>query len=91
MNLFIIILQLPIEAAISACQEELRNIGEVAALTDNGFLMRSSLKASEVRDYIKDHISPQRCFVTKVGHGAAWNNVLVPNSVIKEWYESIDF
>lgn len=93
MNLYVIIMQLPGSVEASACQEELRNIGEISALIDNGlgFLMRTSLKATEVRDYIKDHINPQRCFVTKVNHGAAWSNVLVPNSVIKEWYESIDF
>lgn len=91
MNLYIVILQLSGGAAMSECQEELRNIGEVAALTENSFLMRTAMKATEVRDYIRDHVSPQRSFVTKVNHGAAWNNVLVPNSVIKEWYESIDF
>lgn len=91
MNLYIIMLQLPEGMANSTCQEELRNIGEVAALIDNGFLLRTSMKATEVRDYIRDHINPQRSYVTKVSHGAAWSNVLVPNSVIKEWYKSIDF
>lgn len=91
MNLFVIMLQLPEGMANSTCQEELRNLGEVAALIDNGFLLRTSMKATEVRDFIRDHINPQRSYVTKVNHGAAWSNVLVPNSVIKEWYESIDF
>ena len=91
MNIYIVLLQLSEGMAMSTCQEELRNIGEVAALVDNGFLIRTSAKATDVRDYIRDHINPQRCFVTKVNHGAAWSNVLVPNSVIKEWYESLDF
>ncbi len=91
MNIYLVVLHLPEGMAMSACQEELRNIGEVAVLTDNSFLMRTSAKATDVRDYIRDIINPQRCFVTKVNHGAAWSNVLVPNSVIKEWYESLDF
>lgn len=91
MNLYIVIMQLSGGATLSSSQEELRNIGEVAVLMENAFLMRTSMKATEVRDYIREHISPERCYVSKLNHGAAWNNVLVPNSVIKEWYESIDF
>lgn len=90
MNLYLVILQLAEEVQFSACQEELRCIGEIAVLMDNGFLIRTTMKSTEVRDYIKEHINMQRCFVTKVNHGAAWSNVLVPNSIIKEWYESID-
>lgn len=91
MNIYLIVLQLSEGMTISTCKEELRSIGEVAFLTDNGFLMRTSAKTTDVRDFIRDSINPQRCFVTKVNHGAAWNNVIVSNSIIKEWYESLDF
>lgn len=91
MNLYIILLELSDIESISAYQEELGNVGEVAKLTETGLLFRTSMKASEVRDYLREHLNPQRCFVTKVNHGAAWNNVLVPNAVIKEWYEAINF
>jgi hypothetical protein len=44
------------------------------------------MKATDLRDYIKDNIAPSRIYVSKVAHGAAWTNVMVPNSLIKEWY-----
>lgn len=71
---------------MSTCQEQLNKVGDTAPLTDNCFLVRSNLKATDLRDYIKDNISPARIFVTKVAHGAAWANVMMPNSLIKEWY-----
>lgn len=75
---------------MSLCQEQLNRVGDTALLTEECFLMRSNLKATDIRDYIKDHINPSRIFVTKVSHGAAWANVMVPNSLIKEWYGSAE-
>lgn len=86
--LYIVSLTLIKEQSMSSCQEQLNKIGDTAPLTDNCFLIRSNMIATELRDYIKENISPARIFVSKVAHGAAWANVMVPNSIIKEWYGS---
>lgn len=75
---------------MSLCQEQLNKVGNTAPLTENCFLVRSNLKATDLRDYIKEIIAPARIYVTKVAHGAAWANVMVPNSLIKEWYGSAE-
>lgn len=75
---------------MSLCQEQLNKVGDTALLTENCFLMRSNLKATDLRDYIKEKIAPTRIYVTKVAHDAAWANLMVPNSLIKEWYGSAE-
>lgn len=90
MFVYIVALTLIDEQSKSLCQEQLKKIGDVAPLTEDGFLVRSNLKPTELRDYIKDNTSASRIFVTKVSHGAAWANVIVPNSIIKEWYSSTE-
>lgn len=83
-------IKFPEGKTVNNFQEELRQMGEVAILMDCGFLLRTNIKATEVRDYIKERISPLSVYVTKVAHGAAWTNITVPNSVVKEWYALID-
>lgn len=90
MFVYIVTLSLFEGQSMSLCQEQLNRVGDTALLTEECFLMRSNLKATDIRDYIKDHINPSRIFVTKVSHGAAWANVMVPNSLIKEWYGSAE-
>lgn len=90
MFVYIISLSLLDEQSTSMCQECLNKVGDVALLTENCFLVRSNMKATDLRDFIKDNINPARVFVTKVSHGAAWANVMVPNSLIKEWYGSAE-
>lgn len=86
MFLYIVSLTLIEEQSMSMCQEHLNRVGDTAPLTENCFLVRSNMKATDLRDYIKENIAPARIYVTKVAHGAAWANVMVPNSLIKEWY-----
>lgn len=86
MFLYIVSLTLTGEQSMSLCQEQLNKVGDTAPLTDNCFLVRSNMRATDLRDYIKDIILPARIYVTKVAHDAAWANVMVPNSLIKEWY-----
>lgn len=86
MFLYIVSLTLIDEQSMSMCQEHLNRVGDTALLTENCFLVRSNMKATDLRDYIKESIAPVRIYVTKVAHGAAWANVMVPNSLIKEWY-----
>lgn len=88
MLLYIVSLTLMEEQSMSFCQEQLNKVGDTAPLTDNCFLVRSNLRTTDLRDFIKDNISPARIFVTKVARGAAWSNVMVPNPLIKEWYSS---
>ena len=86
MSLFIVIIQLP-EQSLSFVSH-LGSIGEAKQLTAETYLLASPLKASEVRDYIMATIRPLRACVTKVAHGAAWNNVMCSNSDIKEFYNN---
>lgn len=86
MSLFIVIIQLP-EQSLSFVSH-LGSIGEAKQLTVETYLLASPLKASEVRDYIMATIRPLRAYVTKVAHGAAWNNVICSNSDIKEFYNN---
>lgn len=90
MFVYIVSLSLMDDQSMSICQEMLNKVGDTAPLTDNCFLVRSNLKATDLRDFIKENIVPTRLFVTKVAHGAAWANVMVPNSLIKEWYGSAE-
>lgn len=86
MFLYIVSLSLMDNQTMSLCQEQLNRVGDTAPLTENCFLVRSNMKATDLRDYIKENIAPSRIYVSKVAHGAAWTNVMVPNSLIKEWY-----
>lgn len=90
MFLYIVSLSLMEDQSMGLCQEHLNRVGDTAPLTEDCFLVRSNLKASDLRDYIKENIAPARVYVTKVAHGAAWANVMVPNSLIKEWYGSAE-
>lgn len=67
----------------------LRSVGEVFQLTCDTFLIASPLKSTEIRDYIMTTIHPHRAFVTKVAHGAAWNNAICSSSDIKHLYCNI--
>lgn len=90
MSIYVVSLTLMDEQSMSFCQEQINKVGDTAPLTDCCFLVRSNMKATDLRDYIKEIIGPARIFVTKVAPGAAWANVMVPNSLIKEWYGSAD-
>lgn len=90
MFVYIVSLSLMEDQTMSMCQELLNKVGDTAPLTENCFLMRSNMKATDLRDYIKESFKPARIYVTKVAHGAAWANVMVPNSLIKEWYGSAE-
>ena len=87
MFLYIVSLTLMDEQSMSVCQELINKVGDTASLTETCFLVRSNMKATDLRNYIKDNIVPARVYVTKVAHDAAWANVMVPNSLIKEWYD----
>lgn len=66
----------------------LGGVGVAKQLSTESYLLASPLKATEVRDYIMATIHPLRAYVTKVAHGAAWNNVMCSNSDIKEFYNN---
>lgn len=86
MFLYIVSLSLMDDQTMGLCQEQLNRVSDTAPLTENCFLVRSNMKATDLRDYIKENIAPSRIYVSKIAHGAAWTNVMVPNSLIKEWY-----
>lgn len=86
MNIILVIIRSSDTTDASFCQNQLSQIGEVTALTEESFLVLTTQTATEVRDMIKSTVMPSRIFVTKVTHGAAWANVLTSNTTIKEWY-----
>ncbi len=90
MNILLIVLSLSVNQDFSFCKDKLRQIGEVAELTENSLLIKTPQRSTDVRDFIKTNGLAQRIFVTKVNHGAAWYNLLTQNPLIKEWYGSIE-
>lgn len=86
MNILLVIIRSSDTTDASFCQNQLSQIGEVTALTEESFLVLTTQTATEVRDMIKSIVMPSRIFVTKVTHGAAWANVLTSNATIKDWY-----
>lgn len=86
MSLFIVIIQSPEQSVFVL--SHLGGVGDARQLTKESYLLASPLKATEVRDYIMATIRPLRAYVTKVAHGAAWNNVMCSNSDIKEFYNN---
>ena len=90
MNILLVILEFSGSQDMALCQERLRQIGEVAVLTETSFLLKTIQNSKEVRDFIKMQGISLRIFVTKVNHGAAWHNLLTQNPLIREWYGSIE-
>lgn len=86
MNLFIVILSKRTDNI--NYQDKLLKVGNVYQLTEDTFLISSPLKSTEIRDYIVSEIKSERVYVTYVGQGAAWSNVLTSNSVIKDLYNN---